>query len=339
MIILHNDNDSVSIHDKWEELTQDEFVQLAPWLYLLLEGKMDLLDFRYRVLQIVSGYERSKKRMSDEEQENVGSNLFILAMKMQFPTRPQYVNPEVLDVVSDALREELQHKFPFEVDNPDYAAELEMILGVLQWIAAPNMNMKRLPMERLVIDGKKYYGPKLTITTGGEVHSDILAAELCDLFDYRAAFADTGDAEYLASLCAALFRENRKQMDQDEPFMQRADRMRQLSDDEKAAVLLVADRVIDFVTHHPYYSLLFSQKADGGEMKKKIDMGMSTLLYATSEKGYGSLDEVRHMPMADFLNLQIRFLSKSVAELRGMGKNDAEIAGMMEMNLETIEKL
>jgi hypothetical protein len=323
----------VTIPDSWDELNRDQYVAVAGCLLRLVEGKTDLIDFRLNLLQSLTGYERSRKRFTARDQEQINENLFMLAERLRFPIRPRYENQEVLEVLSESLRQKLKTHFPFEIFDVEFAGELQMVERLLKYSAAINFTMHRNPLTMIKLGGIVLYGPYLNIDANNLATTDLMAGEFVDAYEYYSLYQQTLQAEYLDRLCLTLYRTDRKIYDSVQVASANESGM---SRNIKYGVFLFFQNLMEYLVNSPAYAMLFNRKTDkGGE----ISIGMVGTIFSLSQEGYGSKEEISGWNLADYLNAMLKQLIDAVKQMRGFNKTDTEIAKEFGLPIETIRKI
>jgi hypothetical protein len=331
---------ALNIPDSWDELTRDQYVAVAGNVLNLVEGKMDLIDFRLNLLQSLTGYERSRKRYNAIEQEQINENLFMLAERLRFPIRPKYETPEVLEVLSEGLREKLKTHFPFEIFDKKYTDELKMVENLLKYSAAINFTMHRelldvieLPADEFSSKKTLLWGPSIDIDPNGLVATDLVAGEFVDAYEYYGLYQRTLSPDYLDKLCLTLFRTDRKVYDSVKVALAKKFAVNR---NIKYGVFLFFQNLMEYLVNSPVYGMLFNRKT---EKSGEISIGMVGTIYSLSQEGYGSKEEISQWNLSDYMNAMLKQLIDAVKQLRGFSKTDLEIAKEFGLPIETIRKI
>ncbi|MCT4604468.1 MAG: hypothetical protein N4A59_16390 [Marinifilum sp.] len=337
MIKYRLNNKTIELESSWEELKQDHFLALMEPLRKVISGEIDVMDFRLCLLEILTGYKRSKKKRSKKEISEINDNLFLMAWRLGFPLKPHYENPEILTVLPAELQEELKTKFPFEILDADHYAMIEGISKLLKWCPVVNLNFKRNLIPKIKIRRKIFIGPRFDIDENGVVDTDICADEFCEASDYLALYEETGDEKYLNNMSAVFYRENRAEFDATKVRDRAKLFAKHLNDDYRSAIVLFFKNIYHYVQNHSVYSALY--QASGEKKSEFLNIGLAKAIFQVSEEGLGSYSDVKRWLLPDFLNQLIRQIEKGVSTYRNAEKTDFEIAEILGLPLEIIEKM
>lgn len=334
MIRINGKYGLIEIPDCWEELSEDQYLAVSGILLNLTGGNMDLIDLRLNLLKALTGYSRSKERFSQEDQERIDENLYLLSEMVRFPIRPKYENMEVMEVLSEPLRDKLRTHFPFEIYDKKYLGELKMVEGLLKYGASINFNMKRNPLLSFRHLETVLHGPFFECDRKGLAITDMTAGEFVDAYEYYSLYLSTQDELYMRKMCLTLYRENRAVYGNESriPGM-----LATVPIDARVqyAVFLFFQNFMEYLVKSPY-GLLF------GKSEKKsegISLGMISTIYSLSKEGYGTTQEISRLNLADYLNMLLKQLIDAVKSLRSLKKTDTQIAEELEINYETVRRI
>lgn len=314
----------------WHELSPQQFAALAQVIYDYL-GKCDIIELRLRLMQAITGYQRSNKSYTEGEAENINSNLAILSQFIMFPFKTIFENPDLVHMLSPELQKRLQTSFLFEIHDDEFIQEIEKFGGLLKYKVDINLNLTSNLIPSIAIEGKTYHGPRFNIDGNGIIDTDIVAGQWIDACEYAnindlsgiaACFYFTKKTAYSTSLAQ-----------EQKPLFEKAN-----PSDLKAIWLLVR-AIQNYLIAHPRFAVLFS-KAEKIEAfnPSKIEVSASDIIYHLVKEGNGSLAEVMNMPVLDFFNIQVKNLSDAVKTLRSRGKKNNEIAKDLKINIDTVLK-
>ena len=328
MIKIKANNEDVEIKDQWSELDPDEFVQVIGWTTKFFNEKNpNIIDFRLGLFSILSGYSRGKKRFQSDDQDQINSNLLILANMLKFPIRPYYPEPVQLDVFPTDIRERLLIEFPHEVDDPRFTKIMELI----KYYPIPNLRIER----NLLPEINSLKGPVFTIDENGLADTDMSAREYVDASQFYRYYSETRTPDYLDRLVDILYRPSRE-LYKPSNHLVLSDEVKEIHPDQKAAVFFIFQYIQDYIMQRSEYSMLFGN----GELRNnKINLGMNSVIYNLSKAGYGNTVEIGDLSLNDFFNLMIKQMQDEVGSLRAAGWNDGKIARETKINIEIITRL
>lgn len=335
MIRLKSKYGQVEIPDSWDELTQEQYLDVASTLLDLVGGSMDLVDFKLVLLKRLTGYSRSRRRFSDEDTQRINENLFRLAEMLRFPIRPKYENPEVMEVLSEPLRKRLKNLFPFEIFDKQFRGELKMVEGLLKYGAEINFTMKRNPLLSIIYNDLEMHGPFFEVDKNGLASTDIMAGEFVDAYEFYSIYQATGDRLYRRKLCLTLYRQDRSVYTGAETRVPGYLGTTIIAPHVEYAVFLFFQNLLEYLFKSPY-GILFGRSEN---KTAKISLGMISTIYSLAKEGYGTKEDISRLNLADYLNMMIKQVIDAVSSLRSLDKSDTEIASELELPIETIMKL
>jgi hypothetical protein len=332
--MLELNNGKIKVPDSWAELNSSQFAQVASFIFLYLTGQVDLPMFRLLVFKCLTGYKRSRKRYSKDEQERINTNLYILSEKITFAIRPEYDQNEVYNLLSPGLQELLKTHFPIEIFDAKYREELDRVISLLVYHAAINYDISFNPLPVIRIGKKVFYGPVFTLDKRRVLSTNLTVGEYFDAREYLVLFEKTNDAAYLDNIVSIFYRPDRNSYNTFEA-QQNAKLVAGANVTEKFGVWLLFCSWQYYFTTHPYYSLLFT---GNDYTPDKINLGAGESIYNLSTEGYGDLKNVMQMNICDYFNIKIKGLKGSIQSLRDMGKKDYEIAKVMNLPVSVVSK-
>jgi hypothetical protein len=319
-------NGKIKIPNKWEELTIQQATDTVGLLMGLMSGAIPLKTFRILLLQALTGYRRSRKRLSPEMQEQLEFNLVFLAEQLTYAIKPKYRDPDVLTVLSPELQERLKMHFPYEVYEPVFVQELTAVGSRLQYDPVPNLNMKQNPLPVIHVGGKTFRGPVFTIDPNDVVQTDIVAGEFLLAGDYAEIYHKTGDMRYLDSLMSVYYRQGNgpfSQVDCERQIFM----FKQIDARQKFLAYLFHCSITEYLNNHPVYGIIFKS---GGSQEPGSNF--SGILYQMAKDNYGSIQEVSQILLSDFIGLMYKQLLDAVHTLHELKKTPGEIASQLKLS-------
>jgi hypothetical protein len=342
MISVKGKNRTITIPDSWDELTPDQYVSTVKLIYQVIDGELTIIDFRLKLLQELTGYERSNKRFDQDEQDQINSNLYLLAEMLKFPIKPNYLNPELLTVLSQELQKKLRSFFPWEITDEEFLPELSMISDRLECSMVMNLNMHKNPIPYLPLSqgrgddwAVRLLGPTFNIDHNGMVETDIMAGEYVDAMEYYLLFQKTKEVHYLDMLVSMLYRPERGKHNTFEAQL-RAKTLEPLDINLKRGVFLFFQNIQEYLINRSLYKILFNREDSDS---KVISLGIIATIYNLAKKGYGTPEEINTMFLPDYLNMLLDMLIDAVGNMRSMDLKDPEIADKLKVPLYVIMQI
>jgi hypothetical protein len=339
MITLKNGTDTVTIPDKWGELTPDQFIKVVKLYHEMVQGEANVLHFRLRLLKLLSGYERSTVGTDGETAETIDSNLLILSQMLTFAIKPVYANPEVMEVFTEDLQMLLKSRFPFDITEIDHTAVLEMVHDQLKWFPVLDLNFGTNPLPIIhlkvkrggkVIDLQRF-GPTFNIDKYGIISTDMIAEEYVDAMEYFRLYQFTDDIGYLDKMISVLYREKRHDYNTFRDSM--PGEVATITICTKLAIAKVFEYICSSITNHPAFEVLFAAK------EARSGGSFSDVFYHLSEKGLGSRTDIARWNLTDFFSAMARDIKNSVASLRSSGVDESKISNDLNIPFEILQKI
>lgn len=341
MLEIKSTKGKVSIPNQWEDLTPAQYLQVINLIYsypLTDTGALSMGEFRLLLLELLSGYKRSRKKYSPEDQEDINNMLSILSEKLTFVYKPWYKDQEIFNVMSEETAEALQNQFPYDLMGTDHEEEILRLIDMIKFIPVLNYNMKSNPLPELKIKRrflapKKLKGPVFNIDKYGSGVTNITAGEYVDAQDYYNMFNQTNDVKYLLNLLQVFYR------DYSGPYDATKSALMDLSQYEGFALgfFHFFQNIQEYFHTHPVYELLYLKSSSNSN--PKISLGQSESLYNASAKGYGDIEKVKQMNLVDYMNTLIKDIKDGVSKMRAYKIKDFQIAKDLELPLSVIKKL
>lgn len=307
----------VKLPERWDELTPTQAVAVVAVLDEFLTEELSVGNFRLRLLQRLTGYQPNKKRLkkfSEDELEHVRENLYMLSEMLRFPLRPRISNPEVIEVLSPELQEALKTHFPFEIHDPDWLAELQMVEKILKVEPEINLDIRRCLIPDIEANGLVNHGPTFNIDKNGVVATDIMAAEYIDAYEFFNFYMQTRDETYLNSFMAVLYRPHRKHYSTYDA-QQRASEFKGVPMSTKRVVMVWFQSLLEYLAERSPFSILFKREP---KEEKGISLGIGDTIYTIAGKGYGPKNQVERFSLQDYFSVLLRELVEAVRSMKEM---------------------
>ncbi len=300
----------------WQEMPNDMFIRVAEALFR--SSGMEVYQLRINVLAAIVNLEINT---------NVNCRT-SLAHLTRFCINI-YHNADVLAVVHPHLADLLTWCLPSEIDDINHFAQLQQVSQLLESKVSLNLNIKTNKVPTIA----GFNGPVFNVDKNGIIETDLLAGEYLDALEFISAYDQSKDETYLASATACLYRSNRKKYTTFEAQKQ-TDKFIALPQIKAAWLMLLAWQ--NYFTTHPLFSTLYTTISN--EPNNKVNVGASEMLYQFSKDGYGSVTDMVHMPIIDFLNLRIKSLRDDIYQLRANKIKDGEISRILHIPIQTVLK-
>lgn len=324
---------AINIPDCWEDLSPSQFIDVIALTEAAASGNYPLMTFRLLLLQYLTGYQRSKKRMKPEYAETINSNLIILANMLRFPLKPRYRDEEYIEILSPEVQELVRENFIYDITEAKYQPEINLIRDRISFSPEIRLNMKRNLLPQIKIGRTIYYGPHISIDANGIAETDIVAQEWLDALEMHDAWQKYNTPEYLAGMVAVLYRQKRSNYHSNE-VIERRRLFMNLPVKTLRAVVYVLANLFHYILKHPVYGTLFT----GNEQKTKMNTGYSVIISALSRDGYGPPSEIQQKNLFEYLDILVDSLRNGIKMLRENKVKDFEIAKKLQIPIETVLK-
>lgn len=323
----------VPIPHSWDELSLDEFSGVCDALFSYFFDHRDDNQLKLDVFKSVFDYQRGTSELSQDEIERINLNIILIANHINFYRKPKYEDPEQLSVFPEHIQKMLLEKFPEDITDPEIKRQIQPIIPLLNYSSAFNLSIKQPPLKSLVFEGKKPVALYYSIDKSGLLETNMVAEQFVDAQDFFNQFHRTGDKKYLNNLATTLFFHPGNQYNS---LIAQA----KASTFENESILPIAyilfRSLYEFVSRESVYQILFKSVDDG---PRKLTLGPSGTLYDLAKAGYGNVNHIKKLPLADYLNLLLKQLIDSVHQLRAYKKTNLEIAKDLHLDLETVTQL
>jgi len=311
----------VFIPQAWHELTAKQVTCAFELLEGFIRGEITLWDVKVSLLAYITNYKPDDKTRTAEEREMIACNFSLMAEHLGFLVRPVYHNPELFEVLSPELQKMIPNKFPFEIYDEKYRAEIDMIKGMLKYSAEINTDMHKNIIPAIDTDNGTMTGPVFDIDSYGVVKTDIRAAEYVDAYDFHKLYQTTRNEEYLNTFLAVLYRKNRLKPYSTFDAQQRASDFAHVDKYTKQAVFMWFHGLLEYFYERSPFAMLFNKQDDA----EGFNLGMSNSIYSISAKGYGSKKEVENFLISDYFAIQLREVVEAVRTMKAYDKPIQEI--------------
>ena len=346
------------VENCWADLTPAQFIETVALTNRFLAGEFTLDDYRLCLLQMLTGYKRSKRLVgsgfpsmqrrgaggSGEERggnfsqkpgarsqrhDTINENLFLLSEQLTFAIRPKAGPAEVLEFFTPELRKMLETRFPWEIHEPEHVAQLVSMKNNLKIQFDINFNIGRNPLQYLRFGETILQGPTFEADEN-EINTNLKAGAYIDAHAYFNAYSQTRNRKYLDRAILCLYKP--VEMEQNVEAFDFTD------EKVKDAVAFVFIFIEQTLVTDPVFSLLYTR--DGEQpFSNKINLGPDAVIGQMVTAGFGTYESIVNLDIRAFFNLQVLMLRQNIETLRGYGKNNGEIAKTLKIPMETVIKL
>lgn len=335
-----------TVENCWEELSPDQFIKTVALTNRFFADGFNIDEFRLQLLQILTGYVRTKKRATrnpkPETIETINENLFLISEQLTFPIRPKCEPDEVLEFFSPELRELLKTRFPWEIYEPEMVAQLNMMAKRLKVEYDLNVNLGKNPIPYIRIGETLLKGPVFN-TSDGDLDTDMKTGMYLDAQEYFTAYTETRKEKYLDLMIMALYFPVDDDIDPRHCEL-RGTKQEAIPDftdpATKEAILLIFMYIQQMLVTDQVFSILFcTDTTCRVPTTNKLSLGPDEAIGQLIEAGYGTHESILNLDIRTFFNFQILMIKKNVNLLRSYDKKPGEIARELNLPIETIQKL
>ncbi|MFA6483408.1 MAG: hypothetical protein WCW62_12570 [Bacteroidales bacterium] len=303
------------IPESWNELTPEQFINLVHLLRGYTRGELSADQVRILFFLDAAGIKPQRvllKKQADIYSENV----FRIARQLNFMFRIEYENKKSISAFPIEIQRLLYRVLPEEIDNDSAEIPAARKFRKQQVIDA-TFGINLIPvikLRRKVLSGYKFN------LTGNIIQFDLKAGQFideCTVFDQ---FNEAADPVYLDMITGILY---------DQPI----EVIGKIPDETKEAVLFNFQANLMFLQENTDYSVLWWNNPANTKKSPSSRLGFSDSLYTIAKAGYGDFQNLKDLPVIDFLNLLVKELRDAVLALKEAKKNNAEIAEITKLTL------
>lgn len=322
MLVLSFANRTYQIPESWQELKTDEFIHLVGLLRAYIRG--DITADAVRAMFFLHSAGMKPRRIRRQEQANLFSeNVYRIARELNFMFRVEYENQKALAAFPAVIRTLLHRVLPEDIDDDSTEVRAARKLRKKLIIDATFgiILIPEIKLRRKVLTGYTFN------LTGNIIQFDLKAGQFIDACTVFDQFNESGDTMYLDMITAILYGN------------QPIEVVRQIPDDTKAAVLFNFQANLMFLQENTDFSVLWWNNSSQAKKRPSNRLGFSDSLYTIAKAGYGDLQNLKELPVIDFLNLLVKELRDAVLALKEAKKNNAEIAEITKLTLPQVNFL
>lgn len=314
--------DNYQLHSTWEEFSPEEFITVTTSVSLFTEGAFTVDQTKIHLFCTLTGFRIN--RLKPSQRQRFTDNLLTILEDFNFFYEIVYPDKK-FNNISAPVRELLRKTEPEKVE----AAEARFA-EKLRWQYVPDLAIRRQLIPKLQISRRQAL-QGYTFDCTGITETSITAEQFIDANQAFEQFEETRDPAYLDLLIAILYCH---------PYS--SGKARQLTDSiqtvpmqVKNAILLNYIGILNYLFYQTEYSILFKT---AGKAKKKSKLGMTSILFSMSEKGYGSLKDVAGFNLFTFFDLIYKGIADSIQECQALEMKRDEIAEKLELPVDVINQ-
>jgi len=308
---------NIHIPDRWDELTQPQAIETVLLLEGYFKGEYNLTEFRLKLLKKLTGYHPDKKKYNPEAWDQITFNLFTLSELLTFPLKPLYHNPELLEVLPEALQTKLQTTLPCDISDPNELQQMQTITSLLKWEAQINLHI----CKNIMPDINGIPGTVFDIDEHGVVTTDMIAAEYVDAYEFFNLYRQTRAVKYLDAFISSLYRRNRGCYST-YLTQKNAALFTNVPVHVKNVAYLWFQSFLEYLYERSQFTWLFNRTKSTEE---SFSMGMGASIYQLASAGYGTKTEVELYPLQDYLSIQLKELTDAIKSMKDMDMKMNEI--------------
>jgi len=314
-------NGKYHVHNAWEELTPDEYLKVIAALMLHERGKMSLLELRTRLFCTLANI---KRYVPAKYMARFSDNLYRAALNMNFCYKFVYLDDR-FNNLSPEMQQRLERTSPDDIDDPEAVVARKFKRAV-----ALDACFGRQLLPCIRISRKRHLQGYTFDVTGNLADSNLTAEQYIAAEAVHRCYRSDDSERYLNMLVAILYS---PQPYRSENMQKLLPTVATLSPVIKRAVLVNFEAIMQFLATKTKYSVMFTAaKTDNREQST----GLSNVLYALAEKGYGSLNEVSGYSVITLFELMLKSIEDTVRRLSDSGMNKAKVAAEMSLPIEVI---
>lgn len=313
--------------DRWEELTQDQYLTLVELITRYHAGGITMCQLRVEWFMKIAGLEGVK--VPRKRRELFTDNVLTASRQFDFFYRLDYSGG--IDSLSAENRKLLLKIPPDEINTSDseirYARTLEYSYRI-DAVWAGNL----IPSIQLA-DGRSLAG--WTASAGvGTLTTSLTSKQYTLGYDLLSLVSSGGGRPAMAMLTALLYG-----ADHDDAGTMAL--IGELPDRVLDGVVLNFQAFVSFVFSRTHFSILWNTggKSVGEKADRSVSLAMSDAMYAICKSGYGDYETVERMPMMTYLNIVRADFIQSIRSMSESGTEIDKIADRTHLPIKTIKQI
>lgn len=326
MIEIQLKNHKYTLPTKWEELNPAQFIYLCALLVQFNAGSIDLIMLRALFACHLLGLrDRDVLKLSSNDRFN--ENIYRIGAELRFFVRYEYENKASFNRIPKTTRDALLRIDPDELGDSTHVrwarkAQKHLVLDF-------NFNSQLMPVikrRRMLINGYQF------AVTDGILESSLTAGQFADamaLYSQILKLKEGDASPLLTKLVAKLYSATESQV-------------AGLPMATMQAVLFNFMAVQTFLFERTHYRVLFNtNKSEALATKQSSgnNQGFAGAIYAMTEKGYGSMREMKDTNLVDFLEAMYADLRRTLKKMKDSDMDLTDIAKATGLTVKTINTL
>lgn len=316
-----------TIKNAWEELSPEQFIDIAELLSHFRKGEVSLFEMRVLVTCVLIGINPRRLKIKGHE-DQFNENIYRLSREIHFFFRYEY-DPKSFSAFSPEMRKLLIHTSPDDLpETPESRAAIKLKRNVK---IEAEFGKNLIPHIRL--GRQKYTGYTFDIVDG-IAQTTLSALQYSEAQKVIGQYYEKESAELLNLLCGILY----QTIYRENIAIDLARQFKGVEHKIKEAVLLNFLAITNFIVHRTKYSILFDRPKKA-KKEQKYSLGLADNMYMLSKKGYGDSRQMEDAGLFKFFDLLIKELGDQARELEGLKKKKTEIAEIMNLSIEQVNDL
>lgn len=323
--LIFNKN-KYDVPNRWEELSQKQFLQILDEIKNLFAGKLGVFEFRIMVALIVMGIKPRRIR-SAEKQLLQSENVYRISCALPFPLRIEYAAEKSFNKFPNEVQEQLTRFLPEELNQSTphfrWAAKAKKAM-VPDFIFAANL-VPVISDFRHNLTGYKFSLTDKILSTS------LTADQYTEAQTAYNRYIAEGSESMLNLLVAILYLTPQYN---GEYALQLSQSLKWIKPEVKNAVFVNFQAIQQFLTTRTKYSVLFNAKT-----KKKStgsQPGLESVIFSLIKSGVAAPG---NMNLVQFFELMYNDLVSSVQSLHKQETPLDKIAYQTGLSINTINQL
>lgn len=324
MLKLSFNNNKYEVANKWEELSQKQFLQILELLTDYLGGKFSLFQFRIVTVLIVLGLKPRRIRKTEQEQLQ-SENVYRISQHLPFILRIEYSANKSFAGLKKEVREKLNYLLPEELDQT--LPEVRWALKAKKQIV-PNFVFAANLVPEIKLRRRKLLG--YTFKLDGKIlTTSLTAAQYIEAQTAYNEYIDSGDTNMLNLLVGILYCPGEYTS---EKAIETSKTLHKLTHETANAVFINFQAIQQFLTSRTKYNLLFSAKSTRSK-SKAAQPGLEAVVFSLIKSGVHNPEE---MNLVKFFELMYNDL---ISNIQALHKQEIPLDKIAEQTGLTIAKI